>query len=691
MKMMTRSQQILSEQNENNENHKFERCKRNTSVQFHHHHHHHRSRSSRSNSRPICNCLLHHTTRSTHTSTIRRTRTASTITFMLTALFILLSNQIQNISGFLIRQNGLHIHSTHPFYIHGHKHYLFYNNHRGIKSSSIENNVINNFNQYHEHNNNMIGISGISILAATKKGKSNRTKSDDEYDDDGENNDMKKPKYTSISKITSKSTSSSSSPSTSTSTSGKNFTIPEINLYKKRKQIRRKLKHPRRPSSFWADLNNIESELRKFWKTLNVPISPKDPPPIPNEALLNHFERNDLRYAIANMGGRESVSMKLNGAKLIPGKWTQAVITCKEVQYLLHPSNPAGKGLSEDVPPIAPYIKRTLQRQRLAMKKKQKMRSKEQEGEGNYDEMVIQEGGDVYKNIDVDKYFVFESKNRNDSVESNDVTVDEDCYDDIDIDIDIDSPIEKLRFMGGQRWAHSSARNPRGHWSMNVIIQELYQYLTHVKEEKGRPSVWMPRPSELATEGRNDLKQAMVRFGGSAKTCQLAKLVPYREWRYFESSLELYVELLKYLVKFHNGSEKVFPKLADIQANGHERLYDLIMEYGGRKLIAAKLDMEFQAQTKLDLFKDMSYGPFSLDFAVRLLSFIRNDMMEKDPPLEKAYIQMPTRQYLLSKGEERLVSEISKYGGHESIARRLNLVFDGYEATREATKMLLEE
>lgn len=688
---MTRSQQIPSDQNENQ---KFERYKRNRPLQLHHH------RSSRS--RPICNCLLHHTTRSTYTSTIRRrtharTCTAAiTTTFISTLLFILLlSNQIQNIGGFLIRQHGAHkIYSTRPIHIHGHNYYLFHNNRGIIRSSNIENHLIN-FNQCHEHN--MIGISGISILAATKKGKSNRTKSDDEYyddddDDDGENNDIKKPKYKSISKITSQSTLSSSS-SSYTSTTGTNFTIPEINLYKKRKQKRRKLKHPRRPSSFWADLNNIESELRKFWKTLNVPISPKDPPPIPNEALLNHFERNDLRYAIANMGGRDSVSIKLNGAKLIPGKWTQAVVTCREVQYLLHPSNPAGKGLSEDVPPIAPYIKRTLQKQRLAMKKKkQKMRSKEQ-GEGKDDEMVIQEGGDVYKNIDVDKYFVFESKNRNDSVESNDVTVDEDCYDDIDIDIDIDidSPIEKLRFMGGQRWAHSSARNPRGHWSMNVIIQELYQYLAHVKEEKGRPSVWMPRPSELATEGRNDLKQAMVRFGGSAKTCQLAKLVPYREWRYFESSLELYVELLKYLVKYHNGSEKVFPKLADIQANGHERLYDLIMEYGGRKLIAAKLDMEFQAQTKLDLFKDMSYGPFSLDFAVRLLSFIRNDMMEKDPPLEKACIQMPTRQYLLSKGEDRLVSEISMYGGHESIARRLNLVFDGYEATREATKMLLEE
>ena len=65
------------------------------------------------------------------------------------------------------------------------------------------------------------------------------------------------------------------------------------------------------------------------------------------------------------------VSERLDGAKLIPGKWTLAVTTCKEVQYLLHPSNPAGRGLSEDVPPLAPYVMRTLKKQRLEMKKKQ--------------------------------------------------------------------------------------------------------------------------------------------------------------------------------------------------------------------------------------------------------------------------------------------------------------------------------
>eukprot|EP01083_Nonionella_stella_P272317 923357_1 len=82
----------------------------------------------------------------------------------------------------------------------------------------------------------------------------------------------------------------------------------------------------------------------------------------PNEALLNHFERHDLRYAIANMGGRERMAEKLGGARLIPGQWHVAIRQSKEVQCLLRKDNPSGAGLSRAVPPIAPHVKRTLVR-----------------------------------------------------------------------------------------------------------------------------------------------------------------------------------------------------------------------------------------------------------------------------------------------------------------------------------------
>jgi hypothetical protein len=136
------------------------------------------------------------------------------------------------------------------------------------------------------------------------------------------------------------------------------------------------------------------------------------------------------------------------------------------------------------------------------------------------------------------------------------------------------------------------------------------------------------------------------------------------------------------------GSEDAFPKSAHIQANGHDRLYDLIMEYGGRKLIAQKLDMTFQANTKIGIFSGMTFGSFSLDFAVRLLTVIRLEMMKADPPLDNPKIKMPTTAWLLGEGHDILATEVKQYGGHENIARRLNLEFDRKEAMADALASL---
>lgn len=54
-------------------------------------------------------------------------------------------------------------------------------------------------------------------------------------------------------------------------------------------------------------------------------VDPDRPPPIPSEHLLNHFDRNDLRWGITQMGGRDNVSHMLGGAKIIPGKWREAI------------------------------------------------------------------------------------------------------------------------------------------------------------------------------------------------------------------------------------------------------------------------------------------------------------------------------------------------------------------------------
>lgn len=216
------------------------------------------------------------------------------------------------------------------------------------------------------------------------------------------------------------------------------------------------------------------------------------------------------------------------------------------------------------------------------------------------------------------------------------------------------------------------------------ISLNRYSYLEQIKARKGRPSVWMAQPSEISSEGRDDLKQAMTRYGGPEHFCKLSKLIPYKEWRFFESTLELFVELEKYLLQYEGGKENHFPKLSDIQNNGYDRLYCLIMEYGGRKLVATKLDMTFQNQSKDEVMQGLSLGKFSLSFAIRLMIFIRNDLLLKDPPLQTPKISMPTVKQLVKNGEIELAKDVIKYGGHESIARRLHLNYNEEEANFDA-------
>jgi len=229
----------------------------------------------------------------------------------------------------------------------------------------------------------------------------------------------------------------------------------------------------------------------------------------------------------------------------------------------------------------------------------------------------------------------------------------------------------------------------------------------------------------MSDEGRNDLRQAIGRFGGTDHVCSISGLVPYKEWRHFESQLEMFMELQAYLNKYgneqvsHNISVSkangnsdsnsdsdeeqqkkiVFPKMRDLLHNGHDRLHDLIMDFGGRKSVAIKLDMDFQqAQTKLKTFQGISLGKFDLTFCIDLMLYMRKKMMKLEPVIDGifidgissdgcSHIQMPTVQELLEDGdgEEELADGVEKYGGHECIARRLNFHFDLKEAKKDAS------
>jgi len=362
-------------------------------------------------------------------------------------------------------------------------------------------------------------------------------------------------------------------------------------LLRREPQVRKKSKNRHAPG-YWQNITNVRSELFEFWTNLGVKtVSSNEPPPIPNEALLNHFERYDLKYAVVSYGGRTRLSKKLGGARIIPGRWTAAVESSPELQALLENETHM---LSRTLPPLSPQQKR-------------------------------------------------------------------------------EQPNESLTQVNRTRWNHSPKRKPKGYWTIETVLQELYQYLDDYQEHKNRPSVWMPRLGELKREGRDDLRFAITRFGGCNGICKLAGLVPYREWYYFEGQYELLVDLRDYLDKYHDGDYSSFPCASDMKRHGYHQLYSLTQFYGGSTFVANRFNMKYIYAR--NTHGDLKYGSFSIDTAIDLMRFIRAREMRKKGPLKRPTIAMPRQQTLLANGEDKLHDEIMEIGGYENVARRLGLAY----------------
>lgn len=70
-----------------------------------------------------------------------------------------------------------------------------------------------------------------------------------------------------------------------------------------------------------------------------------------------------------------------------------------------------------------------------------------------------------------------------------------------------------------------------------------------------------------------------------------------------------------------------------------------------------------------------SWGPFSLNFAVKLLQFVRSQYLLLNPPLSCAHISMPCESDLIRGGYDELASQVIWFGGYENVARKLGLQF----------------
>lgn len=180
--------------------------------------------------------------------------------------------------------------------------------------------------------------------------------------------------------------------------------------------------------------------------------------------------------------------------------------------------------------------------------------------------------------------------------------------------------------------------------------------------------------------GRNDLHQAIARFGGSKAICKKAGLIPPKEWHYMEGLYELMIELKAYSDEFFNGDYSLFPKVCTLDEQGYERLHSLIGYFGGQKFVAQRLGMLHASSLEDGTANrtQLNYGKFDLEFGINLLEFVRQESMKKTPPLKYPIIAMPTFRDLLNSDDEQAVkldSKIDEYGGYENVARRLGLAF----------------
>lgn len=207
-------------------------------------------------------------------------------------------------------------------------------------------------------------------------------------------------------------------------------------------------------------------------------------------------------------------------------------------------------------------------------------------------------------------------------------------------------------------------------------------YLEQRKRDHNIPSVWMVQMEEIAKQ-YSGWRSAVVRFYGSLQSLQQdAGLVPVHEWKYFERQFELMLALQEYCDEHFDGDYSKFPTVFQLQkGEGHARLVRLIQDHGGSNIVALRFGMTLPHRISS---WSLNWGPFDLECGIALMGLVRNDHLQRIPPLRPAGIFMPTRTALLEIGKdglgERLDEQIMNYGGYENMARRLGLAWSGSNA-----------
>ena len=272
--------------------------------------------------------------------------------------------------------------------------------------------------------------------------------------------------------------------------------LPLLYTYQHLPQKRRKPNN-RRPKFYWQSIDNVRLELASFWAEHGVQVD-QSCPPIPSEKILNFFGLNGLRWAIAQLGGRENVAHQLGGVLVIPGKWEEA----KEL---------------DEVKGLLPYMANHTTNDEKGMEKTRNVIPGKWEEAKELDEV---KGLLPYmaNHTTNDEKGMEKTRNARRKTSEN-------------------STISSLA-------SQEKAIKTHFFWSKENSIKELYRYLESYKVLRRRPSVWMPKPEEIKTEGSLGLFNALKRFnklpnnevyasifGEEESVRRVAGLVPFQEWR----------------------------------------------------------------------------------------------------------------------------------------------------------------
>jgi hypothetical protein len=477
----------------------------------------------------------------------------------------------------------------------------------------------------------------------------------------------------------------------------------------------------RKPRGYWKNITNIEYELRNLWiekmqisnnannddnnngDKLLVKLLYEYPPPIPNEALLNYWNRHDIRNAIRSYGGRTLLSEDLlllasllmsstsTSATAVTSTTTSNGLVAMSRSSSSSSSNSRNSSSSSIITTIIP---------------------------GKWKDMIEMKHPLIIKVLQNDQNLNF--------IKAPSTTI-----------IRTTATTTSKKKNNKQQLI----RRDYGIWSKEKVIDVLYKYLKERKRKYNIPSIWMPRLSELEknifnisiisdtdTDTDTDdtnfgyLKHAIANYygtvdnygqagptsnsiGGVDQLCCDAGLVPYYEWRYIEGQHDLLISLKEYIddknkIKNNtdngngngNGnntsiqpssisSSSSLPILPDYtifpsgysttwRNDGYKSLFRSVQDYGGVDFVSGRFGMIKESKKNKKYERSYMYwGPFDIEFGMLLMEYVRLDQLQKVPKLSnKMYnnnnnnnnniyksrsntICMPTKKELLSKSK----------------------------------------